>query len=172
MKPFHIALAGALLSTSVACSFVHPWGNARTTKSNDRLMEGMNVPPPVRAILENKCADCHSESTKWPFYSRFAPASWLLECDVQGGREHFDMSRRHTFDRDMDLDLLTRIAAETHSGEMPPKQYLLIHRNAKLTPEEGDLIYAWAKAERKRLRQQASAMNDGGARNRRGPETR
>ena len=172
MKPIHIALASALLSASLACSFIHPWGNARITKSDDRLMEGINVPPPVRAILENKCADCHSERTKWPRYSRVAPASWLMERDVQDGREHFDMSRWQEFDRDEHVELLTKIAAEAHSGEMPPKQYVLIHRSAKLTPEEGDLVYAWAKAERKRLRQLASAIGNRGVGDRRGTDAR
>jgi hypothetical protein len=95
-----------------------------------------------------------------------------MERDVQDGREHFDMSRWQEFDRDEHVELLTKIAAEAHSGEMPPKQYVLIHRSAKLTPEEGDLVYAWAKAERKRLRQQASAIGNGGVGNRRGTDTR
>ena len=162
MKRRLIALAaGALLTASVACSFIHPWGNARNPKSDAPLMAGTNVPAPVKAILENKCADCHSESTKWPLYSRLAPGSWLMEHDVLEGREHLDMSRWQSFDLDMEVDLLTKIASEAHSAEMPPKQYVLIHRSAKLTPVEGDLIYARAKVERKRLRQQASAMNDG-----------
>ena len=55
---------------------------------------------------------------------------------------------------------------------MPPKQNVLIHRSAKLTPEEGDLVYAWAKAERKRLRQLASAIGNRGVGDRRGTDAR
>jgi hypothetical protein len=157
MKRRRIVLAaGALLTASVTFSFIHPWGNVRNTKSDAPLMEGTNVPEPVKAVLVNKCADCHSENTKWPVYSRLAPGSWLMERDVHEGREHLDMSRWQSFGLDMKVELLTKIASEAHSAEMPPKQYVLIHRSAKLTTGEGDLVYAWAKAERKRLRQQAA----------------
>lgn len=134
-------------------------------------MEGTNVPGPVQMVLENKCADCHSQSTKWPLYSHLAPGSWLMERDVHEGREHLDMSRWESFDLDMKVELLSKIASEAHSGEMPPKQYVLIHRRAKLTPEEGELVYAWAKAERKRLRQQATATDAGDTGNQKGAET-
>jgi len=173
MKKARIALAvGGLLAASVACSFIHPWGNIRATKSDAPLMQEMNVPADVRVVLQNKCADCHSESTKWPFYSRLAPGSWLMERDVHEGREHLDMSQWQNFDLDMDVELLTKIASEAHSGEMPPKQYVLIHRSAKLTPEESDLVYAWAKTARKRLRQQAAATDSGDTEKQKGADTK
>jgi hypothetical protein len=50
------------------------------------------------------------------------------------------------------MSLLSKIASEARSGEMPPRQYLIIHRDAMLTPEQQDLLYLWAKAERKRLK--------------------
>jgi hypothetical protein len=39
---------------------------------------------------------------------------------------------------------------------MPPKQYTLIHRQAKLSPEEAQKIYDWAKGERKRVKTDVS----------------
>ena len=37
---------------------------------------------------------------------------------------------------------------------MPVRQYLVLHPKAKLSPEERQLIYDWAKSERKQIRQQ------------------
>jgi cytochrome c len=155
---------GGLLAASVAFSFVHPWGNVRAAKSEAPLMQGANVPADVQAVLQNKCADCHSDNTKWPAWGYFAPGSWLMERDVHEAREHLDMSKWASFDTDTQAGLLSKMGSEARSGEMAPKQYLLLHRSAKLTPDEQELIYAWAKTERKRIRQQAAdAENQKGA---------
>jgi hypothetical protein len=39
---------------------------------------------------------------------------------------------------------------------MPLKQYLLLHPGNRLTTQEQQQIYDWAKAERRRIRQQLS----------------
>jgi len=42
-----------------------------------------NPPPPeIAAMLHAACYDCHSSETKWPWYSRLAPMSWLIAGDV------------------------------------------------------------------------------------------
>src|SRR6266567_3207274 len=46
----------------------------------------------VGRIMEHSCADCHSNLTHWPWYSRVAPASWLLARHVGHGREKLDLS--------------------------------------------------------------------------------
>jgi predicted ATP-dependent Lon-type protease len=57
-------------------------------------------------------------------------------------------------------DLLTRIASEARSGEMPLKQYLFLHPDNRLTTEEQQQLYDWAKAERRRIRQQLSGNSN------------
>lgn len=142
---------------SSALSLVHPWGNLRAHARADRpKLTGAAVPPEVRQVLGTKCGDCHSESTHWPLYSKFAPASWLMEHDVFEAREHFNMSRWEEYSRESQVELLTRIGAEAHSGQMPLKHYLLLHPGAKLTSEDQQMIYEWTRAERKRVKSQVS----------------
>jgi len=135
-------------------------------------MQGATVPADVQAVMQNKCADCHSDNTRWPAWGYLAPGSWLMERDVHEGREHLDMSRWQSFDQDTKIELLSKIGSEARSGEMPPKQYVWIHRSAKLSPDEGELVYAWAKAERKRIRQQTPATDAGDAGNQKGADTK
>lgn len=123
-------------------------------------MGGSAVPEDVRRVLEQKCADCHSEKTRWPLYSRLAPASWLVESDVHAGRSHLNMSAWPHYPPDSQIDLLTRIASEVRSGEMPVKHYLFLHPQARLTSQEQQVIYDWAKAERKRMRKLIPAQPD------------
>ncbi|HEY6182626.1 MAG TPA: heme-binding domain-containing protein [Terriglobales bacterium] len=148
---------GAILVLGIALSFVHPWGNPRTVDSSKAaIMPGVEVAPDVRQILTNKCADCHSNATRWPVYSRFAPASWLVERDIMEAREHMNFSLWQDYDKDKRIDLLARSATEVRKGEMPVKQYVLMHPEARFTEAERMLIINWTKAERTRLRTEAA----------------
>jgi cytochrome c len=102
--------------------------------------------------MEHKCGNCHSETVEWPFYSRVAPVSWLLERDVLEAREHMNLSRWNNYSNQEKSDLLSRLAAKARSGEMPPTRYTAIHGDSKLLTEEQDALYDWARSERRRLR--------------------
>lgn len=156
----------AILATSVGLSFAHPWGNVRADASpHHPILEGADVPFEVRHVLETKCADCHSSNTTWPLYSRFAPVSWAIELDVRNGRTHLDLSQWQRYDRETRIDLLSKIGSEARSGEMPVKQYLLLHPHAKLSSAEQDLLYDWAKSERKLLKRQAADAQENSSAN-------
>jgi cytochrome c len=142
------------LALIIVLSTIHPWGNLRASAPTPALLDGSNVPPHVRQVLEQKCADCHSENTHWPGYSRVAPASWLIERDVHDGRSHLNLSQWQHYSVEDQATLLNRIAAEVRSGQMPVKRYLVLHPQARLSPDEQQLVYDWAKAERKQIRKQ------------------
>jgi cytochrome c len=165
MKPARLALAlGAIIATSVALSSIHPWGNPHEQSQSQILLQGSSAPEAVRQVLTSKCADCHSDSTHYPAYSRFAPVSWLLERDIQQGRQHLDLSQWQHYSIESQIDLLARIGSEVRNGQMPVRQYLLLHPQARLTPGEQQRIYDWTKVERKQLRKQ-SAEKAGGQTN-------
>jgi hypothetical protein len=95
------------------------------------VAEPMWNSPETRALFKRACFDCHSNETVWPWYSNIAPVSWLVQNDVDGGREHLNFSEwnrpwRHAKD----------VADEVSHGDMPPNIYLPMHPEAKLTNEE------------------------------------
>lgn len=150
-------LAGILI-TSIVLSAVHPFGNPRSSAhSGDLLLEGSQVPGDVRSTLQRKCGDCHSENTRYPLYSHLAPVSWVIDHDIVVGRERFDMSRWRLYGVEGQIDALTRMASEVHTGQMPPKNYVRVHPRSQLSPEEEQRVYEWAKSERRRLRQELSS---------------
>jgi cytochrome c len=156
MRPGNVVLAaGILLVASVILSAVHPWGDLRSVHPAP-ILEGATIPSEVRQTLEAKCADCHSNNTHWPAYSRLAPGSWLMERDIAVGREHLNMSQWSQYDTPIQIDLLSKIASEARTGGMPVKQYTLLHPKARLSDSEAQTIYEWARAERKRVRKQSA----------------
>ena len=74
------------------------------------------------------CYDCHSNETKWPWYSHVAPMSWLVQRDVENGRRELNFSN---WDGDAD-DAAESVA----DGSMPPRNYTLLHPDARLSDEE------------------------------------
>lgn len=87
--------------------------------------------PETRALTVRACFDCHSNETRWPWYSHVAPVSWLLQRDVDEGRRALDFSEwNRTYEEASD-------SAETVlNGEMPPLEYLVLHPSARLSVEE------------------------------------
>ncbi|HET8738560.1 MAG TPA: heme-binding domain-containing protein [Acidimicrobiia bacterium] len=86
--------------------------------------------PQTRELAVRACYDCHSNETEWPWYSNVAPISWLVQRDVDEGREELDFS-------EWNLSQEGDESAETvREGSMPPSQYLLTHPEARLTDAE------------------------------------
>ena len=83
-------------------------------------------------LFVRTCADCHSNETKWPWYSRIAPLSWLVQYDVEEGREHFNVSMWGVQKKNEGNEA----KEEFEEGEMPPWFYVLLHPDAKLSESE------------------------------------
>jgi len=121
-----------------------------------RTLHGQLQPPAeVASILERSCMDCHSNQTRWPWYSNLAPASWLLVSHVDEAREHMNLSEWAQYERKDADELLEEICEETSKGAMPLPSYLLIHRSSKLAPQDVRTLCQWGKAARERLAMQA-----------------
>ena len=103
----------------------------------------IDVPEPVAAILKRSCYDCHSNGTRWPWYSGVAPVSWWLSDDVNEGREHLNFTEWTRDANTAALDL-AKVYDQVSEGEMPPVSYLLLHPGARLSDAEREKILDWA----------------------------
>jgi hypothetical protein len=63
-----------------------------------------------------------------------------------------NLSAWQDYDKDTRTGMLSETAAEVRRGEMPVKQYLILHPDARLTDAEPAAIISWTKVERARLR--------------------
>jgi hypothetical protein len=110
----------------------------------------VEMPAEVRAIVARACRDCHSHETRWPWYSRVAPVSWLLTHHVNHGRQHLNFSH---WDGDAEKTghALEEICEEVRGGAMPLRSYLLLHHQARLSEDDVRTLCAWSEAARARL---------------------
>jgi cytochrome c len=107
------------------------------------ILAHLRVPPEVRTILVAKCADCHSNETRVPFYGRFAPVSWLLERDVVEGRKAMNLSLWDNYSPAEQQTFAAKVVQETKAQRMPLLQYRLIHRTAIINNADIQTLTQW-----------------------------
>lgn len=120
--------------------------------------------PQTKALAERACYDCHSNETKWNWYSKIAPVSWYVVHDVHEGRAALNFSELglnkgkggenrggeggeegegRGGGEKPETDELVKVVSK---GEMPPRQYLLMHPEARMTDAEIKALIGGLKA--------------------------
>jgi len=111
-------------------------------KTNPPLTPGMdflkikNTPAETAKLIQISCYDCHSNETRYPWYSNIAPASWFLKNHVNEGRKHLNFSTFATYEPKRQIHKLEECIEMIEKNEMPLESYILGHQDAKLTPEQ------------------------------------
>lgn len=119
--------AAALLAGLLVIQLV-PYGRAHDNPPV--LGEPLWDSSQTRDLAVRACFDCHSNETVWPWYSNVAPVSWLVQIDVDEGREELNYSE---WNRSQEGEESAKTVRE---GSMPPRTYLLTHPDARLTDAE------------------------------------
>jgi len=157
------AVCACALVASLVLARVHPFGNAglyAAIGSVRPTLTTQQMPPDVRSILQQKCADCHSNQTRAPFYGHFAPVSWLMERDIVEARKVMNLSAWDAYTPDQQQTLAAKMAQQIKSHKMPPIQYRAIHWDANTTDADLATISTWAHGPQ--TTQSASATSGSG----------
>jgi mono/diheme cytochrome c family protein len=135
MKKILLILIGIGILVFALIQFV-PFGHEHTNPVT--VSEPQWSSPEARALVKESCFQCHSNETNWTWYSNIAPASWLIQFDVNAGRSKFNLS-----DWNRNPGELDEMVGTIQGGEMPPIQYTLFHPSARLNAQQKqDLINA------------------------------
>jgi len=140
LRPSRRALRNALivaLVVFIAIQFVP------VDLANPPIEHDIDAPPAVAAILRRSCYDCHSHEARLPWYSKVAPASWLLAKDMREGRDELNFSTWNRYDERRRTHKLQEIVEMTAEGEMPLWFYLPLHPSAKLTDADLAVLANW-----------------------------
>lgn len=114
-------------------------------RTNPPVTGEVEAPEGVKQILQRSCYDCHSNQTRWPWYSRVAPVSWLIAHDVEEGREHLNFSEWNRLDASERSDLIEEIWEEVEEGEMPLWIYPPLHPEARIGDAERTTLREWSR---------------------------
>lgn len=147
LKRAVIVIAAVLFVGFIGIQFIRPDRSTQTFAATDDLFATGAVPPDVAAIFERSCNDCHTNQTRYPWYSNVAPVSWWLVDHVQHGREHMNFNAWNTYDDRKKIRRLEDICAMVEAYTMPLPSYLLAHRDAVLTANDKTVLCEWTRTE-------------------------
>lgn len=99
-------------------------------------------------ILDKSCNDCHSNNTNYPWYAEIMPLGWWINQHVVEGKRHLNFSISSSYSIKKLDHKLEEVEEEVKSGNMPPSNYMIIHKNARLNEHEKDVLIHWAKTGR------------------------
>ncbi len=108
----------------------------RPALTNPPVTAEIEAPPEVKAVLRNSCYDCHSNETKLPWYDEMAPAYWKVAEDVEHGRRHLNFSEIGKLHAAQQKAAVWEAVNQIQLGAMPLPEYVVVHRGAKVTPEQ------------------------------------
>lgn len=108
-------------------------------KTNPAVNQGMDftqikkMPESTAKLLRNACYDCHSNETKYPWYTNIQPVAWLVKEHIDDGRKHINFSTFATYSPEKQVRKIEESIEEIEKGGMPLESYLLVHSEAKLS---------------------------------------
>ena len=153
MKKFLKISAIVLAVAFIGIQFIRPDFTNPPISQAETLEASTQVPENVEAILTTSCKDCHSNETKYPWYSEVQPTARFLANHIEEGRHEMNFSVWNTYEKRRKRRKLDQICEQIESREMPLPSYLYIHRDAKLSDEQIKILCDWTKQESDRLNQ-------------------
>lgn len=131
-----VVLSALSVGLFLGLGLFHPFGKPRveSAKGLDTLLIHATMPAQAKDVLIAKCANCHSNETRWPVYARVAPGAWLIERDVVEARAKMNLSLWDQMSAEDQEQTIRKIIHEAKNGDMPPLQYRLLHWKSQLTP--------------------------------------
>jgi hypothetical protein len=141
-----------LVVAFIVIQFIRPERNDHTRPAGTRVTDLFQVPDSVQGILQTSCYDCHSDSTRYPWYFSVQPVAWFLADHIHDGRRGLNFDEYALYRPFQQFGKLVQIERHIRNGSMPLPSYLLIHRDAVLSQEKKDMLIAWTEAMRDTLK--------------------
>ena len=127
----------------IVIQFIAPFRNKDGRVLETNISKMFNVSDSVQAVLTKACYDCHSNNTNYPWYSTIQPIGWLLAKHIKQGKAVLNFSEFGNYSKRKQLSKLTGIANSIKDNTMPLPSYKWMHKNARLTDTEKELLIKW-----------------------------
>lgn len=128
----------------IGIQFIQPVRNQSGQVALSNTENSIILPTTVETILRKSCFDCHSNNTRYPFYTYIQPIGWFMNYHIQKGKNELNFNEFWSYSQRRQESKLKAIVNQIKSNEMPLSSYTFIHKNAKLTDEERGIIINWA----------------------------
>ena len=121
--------------------------NVSTVPPGQSFEKTEKVPANVAAILKVSCYDCHSNNTRYPWYSVLQPGAWFMARHIKKGKEELNFDEFNNYSKRRKKAKIKSIISQIEKEEMPLKSYLLLHPDAGLTPNKKKVLLQFFQSE-------------------------
>lgn len=142
MRLFIKIFAAILFIAFVVIQFFQPEKNIGEINEN-HIFRQEQLPESVQQTIKHACLDCHSDNTNYPWYNHIAPVSWMVSKHIVDGKKELNFSGWGELDTYDKIVALEDIRQEVEQKTMPLKEYVLMHKEAKLTEDQVTALLAW-----------------------------
>jgi hypothetical protein len=130
----------------VIMQLLQPTKNVSEGISENDISKAYSVPVEVQQVFSQKCYDCHSNNTTYPWYVHIQPVGWWMASHIDDAKEHLNFSEFKSYPQDRAAHKFEEIVEEITEGSMPLKSYVWLHRDARVTAEETKAIADWVQS--------------------------
>lgn len=136
----------SLILVLVGLQLITTRTNQSTMVSSTDFVKTYQVPEDIGHIIYTSCYNCHSNNTIYPWYSKVQPIGWFLENHIKKGKEELNFSEFGTYSARKQTSKLKSMAGQIENGEMPIASYTFIHREARLSQEDKNILIDYLNA--------------------------
>ena len=133
-----------LLIVFVIAQFSRPEKNEGELTSLNAFLDDTSPSEDVKHVLKETCFDCHSNVTRYPWYSNITPINYWMAGHVDHGKEELNFSKWDGYSAKKKDHKLEEVIELVKKKEMPLPSYTWTHKEAKLTDEQIQAVIAWA----------------------------
>lgn len=124
----------------VGIQFIPIHRNTSTETPPEDFMNFYQPPENIKQAITVSCYDCHSNHTKYPWYSYVQPIAWLVQDDIDKGKEQLNFSEFGNYSDRRKRMKFESIISQIEDNKMPLSSYTLLHRDVKLSEKEKIMI--------------------------------
>ena len=104
-----------------------------------------NTPETTANLIRNGCYDCHSNETKYLWYSNVQPIAWFLQDHIEEGRKELNFCTFATYEPKRQAHKLAEAIEQIEKGEMPLDSYIIAHSEAKFSEAQKQEVIQYLK---------------------------
>lgn len=123
--------------------YPRPEKNISSVEAKNSIEKLFPIPDSVLTILKTACYDCHSNNTRYPWYSNIQPVALFLNKHIIEGKKELNFDEFGAYSTRRQQSKLKAIASQVKDGDMPLSSYSILHKNSRLTSWERDYIITY-----------------------------
>lgn len=139
-------IALGILILLLVIQFIRPTKNIQPPLITDNdISNTYAIGEDVHQILIQKCYNCHSNNTTYPWYYNIQPLAWWLAHHIDEGKDELNFSEFKLYPEKKATHKMEELSEAVNEGWMPIDSYLWLHHEAKITESDRNAINAWIK---------------------------